>query len=206
MFLFGYLIGELRGRFRQTLAVGSGLALGVGTVITISALASVVAASEGKVLQGLYGVGTDITVTTPFKSTGFKEGPTPSAHAQVSDVLSSQTSGTIETSKVQSIAGLKGVTAAVGGLVLTESKLTIPGTEDPPPAAFQPPTLTSVVGVDIGYPGMGPYSTGKIKDGRSFAGADNQSDYAVLSSAYAGANGIAVGQLITIANVQFKVI
>jgi len=205
MFLLGYLWGELRGRFRQTLAVGSGLALGIGTVITISALASGVATSETKVLQSLYGVGTDITVTTPLKSGGFKGGITPSAHTQVSDVLSSLTSGTIDTSKVQSIAGLKGVTAAVGGLVLTDSKLTIPGTEDPPPSSFQP-VLTSVIGVDLAYPGMGPYSAGRIKKGRGFTGTDNQSNFAVISSTYAAANGLSVGQLITVANVQFKVI
>ncbi len=206
MFLIGYLWGELRGRFRQTLATGSGLALGIGTVITISALASGVAASEARVLQSLYGVGTDITVTTPYKSEGFKGGgPTPGAHTQVSDVISNLTSGKIESSRVQSIAGLKGVTAAVGGLVLTESKLTIPGTDDPPPTSFAP-VLTSVIGVDTAYPGMGPYSAGKIKDGRGFAGTDAQSNYAVLSSAYAADNGLAVGQLITVANVQFKVI
>jgi putative ABC transport system permease protein len=209
MFLIGYLWGELRGRFRQTLSVGSGLALGIGTVITISALASGVAASEAKVLQSLYGVGTDITVTTPFKSSGFKGGITPSAHTQVSDVLSNLTSGKIESSKVQGVAALKGVRAAVGGLVLTESKLTIPGTDDlqgGTPPAFQPPILTSIIGVDIAHAGMGPYIAGKIDAGRGFVGGDAESNYAVLSSRYAASNGLGVGQLITVSNTQFKVI
>src|SRR5215469_1381426 len=123
MFFIAYLWGELRGRFRQTLATGGGLSLGVASVITISALATGVGVSEGRVLGALYGVGTDITVTTPYKASsgpGLKQ-VTPSAHAQHFDGLESLTSGPIESSRLADVRDLKGVSAASGGLVLTES-------------------------------------------------------------------------------------
>lgn len=211
MFFIAYLFGELKGRFRQTLAISGGLAIGIATVITISALAAGVATSEGKVLGALYGVGTDITVTTPAK-TG-SSGPgihggfiTPGQHAQHFDSLQSLTSGPVDASRVSAIRELKGVAAASGGLVLTESKSTIPGTADFPPPSFQPPDLTSVLGVDPQYLGLGQYSAGKIVSGRGFTTADSTQNDAVLSSAYAADHGLVVGSQITVSNTPFSVI
>ena len=60
---FTYLRRELRRRMRQAIFIALGLALGIGLVITVTAASSGVKAAQGTVLQNLYGVGTDVTVT-----------------------------------------------------------------------------------------------------------------------------------------------
>jgi putative ABC transport system permease protein len=64
MFFFTYLRRELRRRMRQAVVTSAGLALGIGLVITVVALSPGVRSAQGKVLGALFGVGTDITVTT----------------------------------------------------------------------------------------------------------------------------------------------
>ena len=63
MFFLTYLRRELRRRMRQAIVIALGLALGIGLVITVSAAAEGVSNAQSGVLKGLYGVGTDITVT-----------------------------------------------------------------------------------------------------------------------------------------------
>ena len=64
-----YLGRELRRRARQASMIAIGLALGIGLVITVTALSAGVKNAQGQVLHSLYGVGTDITVTkTPTAS------------------------------------------------------------------------------------------------------------------------------------------
>ena len=58
-----YLLRELRRRMRQAVFIALGLALGVGLVITVTAAANGVSATQGTVLKSLYGVGTDVMVT-----------------------------------------------------------------------------------------------------------------------------------------------
>ena len=58
-----YLGRELRRRARQASIIALGLALGIGLVITVTALSSGVKNAQGEVLHSLYGQGTDITVT-----------------------------------------------------------------------------------------------------------------------------------------------
>src|SRR5215469_1938883 len=106
MFFFTYLRRELRRRSRQAIIVATGLALGIGLVITVTALSSGVRTAQGKVLGALYGVGTDITVTTPVQPAtggpgGFfgPPGSTPRPD-QVTDILSSPTQGTFGASAV----------------------------------------------------------------------------------------------------------
>ena len=53
-----YLLRELRRRMRQAIFIAAGLALGVGLVITVTAASDGVSATQGTVLQSLYGVGT----------------------------------------------------------------------------------------------------------------------------------------------------
>src|SRR5437016_6518465 len=53
---FTYLARELRRRRRQAFVVALGLALGVGLVVTVSAMAAGVRSAQGKVLKSLYGV------------------------------------------------------------------------------------------------------------------------------------------------------
>jgi hypothetical protein len=137
MFFFTYLRRELRRRMRQAIVVAVGLALGIGLVITVTALSSGVRTAQGKVLGALYGVGTDITVTTATAPAGFNQ-VTPKPYVQHSDTLGSPSLGTLNASAVAAISGLRKVTAAAGGLVLTEIKTTIPADNAPPPSSFQP--------------------------------------------------------------------
>src|SRR5690242_11203051 len=58
-----YLLRELRRRMRQACFIALGLAVGVGLVITVTAASAGVKNAQAGVLKGLYGVGTDITVT-----------------------------------------------------------------------------------------------------------------------------------------------
>jgi putative ABC transport system permease protein len=60
---FTYLRRELFNRKRQTIVVSLGLALGVALVFTVSAVSNGVQQSQKQVLQSLYGLGTDISVT-----------------------------------------------------------------------------------------------------------------------------------------------
>ena len=92
MFFFTYLRRELRRRMRQAVVTAAGLALGIGLVITVTALSSGVRSAQGKVLGALFGVGTDITVTTPTQpasanSQGGIGGFTPKPGVQHQDIL-----------------------------------------------------------------------------------------------------------------------
>ena len=58
-----YIRRELRRRFKQSLVVALGLAVGVALVVTVSSAAAGVRSAQGQVLHSLYGVGTDMTVT-----------------------------------------------------------------------------------------------------------------------------------------------
>jgi putative ABC transport system permease protein len=70
MFLITYLRRELHRRRRQAVVIALGLALGVGLVVTVSAASAGVTKAESGVLGGLYGVGTNVTVTGPPVPTG----------------------------------------------------------------------------------------------------------------------------------------
>ena len=64
MFFVTYLRRELWRRRKQAVVIALGLAVGIGLVITVTAAAAGVRAAQASVLRSLYGVGTDITVTT----------------------------------------------------------------------------------------------------------------------------------------------
>jgi ABC-type lipoprotein release transport system permease subunit len=134
---FTYLRRELRRRIRQASLIAIGLALGIGLVITVTALSSGVKNAQGEVLHSLYGVGTDITVTkAPAEgaggpgSFGFRgafgaAGTRPKAGTTIDvDTLSNRGLGTIGSSSVASISRLSHVAAADGGLTLTDTKIT----------------------------------------------------------------------------------
>lgn len=168
MFFLTYLRRELRHRMRQAVVIVAGLAVGVGLVITVTALSSGVHSAQGKVLGSLYGVGTDIMVTTATRPASGLGQITPESYVQHSDVLGSPSQGPLEASAVAAIARLPDVGAA-GGLVLTEIKTTIPADNMPPPSSFQPPVQVNVTGVDLGHPGLGPLATARLVSGRAFA-------------------------------------
>ncbi|WP_395365881.1 ABC transporter permease [Streptomyces sp. YH02] len=129
---FTYLRRELRRRRRAALVVASGLALGIALVIVVNSVSSGMNQAQGKVLESLYGLGTDLTVTKAqerpadgaqpqrprFEFQGKEEG-----EEQSSDRLMVQGFQTLADSTVATVAGQAGVDRAVGGLSLVNLKI-----------------------------------------------------------------------------------
>ena len=229
---FTYLRRELRRRARQASIIAIGLALGIGLVITVTALSSGVKNAQGEVLHSLYGQDTDITVTKAptlgsfsagggarFRFGGTGSGTRPKAGTKVSiDNLTSIGLGTLTSANVTSAAKLQGVAAAAGGLTLTDTKdsITIPSSTSGGgfggfgggTGTFHPPTTMTVDGVDVSgnAAALGPLSSAKLASGRTLAAADANSDVALLDSNYATSNKLTVGSTVTIAKTSFKVV
>jgi len=147
MFFFTYLARELRRRLRQAIFIALGLAVGVGLVITVTAASAGVKNAQAGVLKGLYGIGTDITVTgaapSPSKSGSgggtqvrIMMGPNgaqmcvngkcrPLKDGYTIDNLGSASYTPIAESSVPKVGALHDVSAAAGGLLLTDNQTTI---------------------------------------------------------------------------------
>ncbi|MGW5779918.1 ABC transporter permease [Streptomyces sp. NPDC003863] len=129
---FTYLRRELRRRRKAALVVASGLALGIALVIVVNSVSSGMNRAQGKVLESLYGLGTDLTVTKAqerpeagaqpqrprFEFQGKEDG-----EEQSSDRLMVQGFQTLADSTVGTVAGQQGVDRAVGGLSLVNLKI-----------------------------------------------------------------------------------
>src|SRR5690348_10835889 len=229
MFFLTYLRRELRRRMRQAIFIAIGLAIGIGLVITVMGASSGVKAAQAKVLRALYGIGTDVTVTTkptppkgaqgsaPVASgpTSGQQGPSGNrSHAQACINGKCYTSGTIDTldsgdygplsaATIARIAQLKHVSAAAGGLVLTDNRIVLPTGSN---SRLVPPTSTSVNGTDISHPKLGPLSNATLAKGRRFTQADADSAVAVVDSNYATAHKLTTGDTVTLANKKFTII
>jgi putative ABC transport system permease protein len=226
MFFATYLRRELRRRMRQAIFIALGLALGVGLVVAVAAASAGYKMAQSEVLSGLYGVGTDVTVTGATvqpKQTGPSAGKIPAGVAILEqgrtgwkdctstgctnvdgtreDDLNSPYGG-IRMSMVAQAARLNGVAAAAGGLSLIDQWQTFPktGTAVPQSGSYW------VDGVDTGDLALGPLSGGKITAGRSFTAADAHAAVAVVDSGYAKANGLSVGSAVTVHQVAYRII
>ncbi|MFF8381837.1 ABC transporter permease [Streptomyces sp. NPDC015661] len=129
---FTYLRRELRRRRKAALVVASGLALGIALVIVVNSVSSGMSRAQGKVLESLYGLGTDLTVTKAqerpqegtqpqrprFEFEGKEDGK-----EQSSDRLMVQGFQTLADSTVGTVAKQQGVDKAVGGLSLVNLKI-----------------------------------------------------------------------------------
>jgi putative ABC transport system permease protein len=218
-FFFTYLRRELRRRKRQALLAATGLAVGIALVVTVIAASTGFSDAESSVLHSLYGVGTDMTVSTaalPVKlssgGSSSKFGLSPGSAVQHEDLLELLPGlGVLDASSVSSVSRLHDVAAAAGGLTLQDTKLTVPsrsqlGPNGQPPASALSPVTFTADGVDLGHLGLGPFGSASIASGRTFAPGDARSDVAVVNSRYAAANKLTVGSAITIAHTAFKVI
>ncbi|MEU7300530.1 ABC transporter permease [Streptomyces sp. NPDC007206] len=124
---FTYLRRELRRRRKAALVVASGLALGIALVIVVNSVSNGMGKAQDKVLQSLYGLGTDMTVTKAATPTAagsqqprFQFGARDNGDnsTQSSDRVRVQGFTTLASSTVTKVAGQKGVSSAVGGLSL----------------------------------------------------------------------------------------
>jgi ABC-type antimicrobial peptide transport system permease subunit len=231
---FTYLRRELRHRWRQATIIALGLALGIGLVVTVTALSRGVNRAQADVLHSLYGQDTAITVTKApsFGSGGpgrFRTGGSgsrPKAGSKVSvDSLTSTALSAIPASDVASVARLNGVAAAAGGLTLNGTKLTftIPsqssgggsggfggggGSSGGGFGSGHFPTPISVNGVDLSgnAAALGPLSAAKLVSGRTLTASDANSDVALLSSNYATAHKLKTGSTVTLAKTSFRVV
>jgi putative ABC transport system permease protein len=223
MFFLTYLRRELRRRMRQAIFIALGLAIGIGLVITVMGASSGVKTAQAKVLRALYGIGTDVTVTTKPKPptgrplTGQANGPGPSGgggHATVCLNGKCYTSGTIDTlvpgdhgalgaATAARIASLHHVSAAAGGLLLTDNRIVLPTSSS---SQLRPPTSVSVDGTDISHPHLGPLSNGKLTNGRTFTAADANANVAVVDANYATANKLKAGSTVTVAKTKFTIV
>src|SRR3954454_16533728 len=76
VFYATYLLSELRRRRGRTLFTALGLAVGVGLVVTVTALSNGLDDAQREVLRPLTGVGTDLSVTRPLRTSGSGTGAT----------------------------------------------------------------------------------------------------------------------------------
>ncbi|MER7725260.1 ABC transporter permease [Streptomyces sp. NPDC096323] len=129
---FTYLRRELRRRRKAALVVASGLALGIALVIIVSSVSSGMSKAQDKVLQSLYGLGTDMTVTKAAAAPGSgTERPRFQFDAKDSDDDATQSTDRVMVQGFQTLAattvgkvdGQSGVADAVGGLSLTVMKV-----------------------------------------------------------------------------------
>src|SRR5712691_518438 len=228
---FTYLRRELRRRMLQAVFIALGLALGVGLVITVTAASAGVKNDQGTVLHALYGVGTDITVTkTPTAGsftpgsfgfgfqTGTRSRPAAGTKINTSTLAAGPTLASIGAAAVSTVADLKDVSAAAGGLTLNDRTLsgTVPainvnggggGSGGSGGQSFRANFTTStfgVDGVDLSNGELGPLSSGKLSAGRSFTAADASSDVALVDSSYATQNKLSVGSTLAIGNSSGK--
>src|SRR4051812_16938966 len=129
---FTYLRRELRRRRKAALVVASGLALGIALVIVVSSVSSGMGRAQDKVLQSLYGLGTDMTVTKaaqPQASSSdrprfqFDAQDNGSDKEQSTDRVMVQGFQTLSAPTVGKVGPQSGVSDAVGGLSLTVLKV-----------------------------------------------------------------------------------
>ncbi|MGQ4491368.1 ABC transporter permease [Streptomyces sp. SAS_281] len=130
---FTYLRRELRRRRKAALVVASGLALGIALVIVVSSVSSGMSKAQDKVLESLYGLGTDMTVTKAATapesgSTGrprfeFDAKDNDDDATQSTDRVMVQGFQTLASSTVTEVGEQDGVAGAVGGLSLSVMKV-----------------------------------------------------------------------------------
>ncbi|MEV5954169.1 FtsX-like permease family protein [Streptomyces sp. NPDC051987] len=129
---FTYLRRELRRRRKAALVVASGLALGIALVIVVNSVSNGMGKAQDKVLQSLYGLGTDMTVTKAASaSTADSQRPRFNFGAQNNGSSSTQSSDrvlvqgftTLPAGTVTEVGDQKGVATAVGGLNLNVLKI-----------------------------------------------------------------------------------
>ncbi|MFJ3668215.1 ABC transporter permease [Streptomyces sp. NPDC090106] len=132
--MFGiYLKRELGRRKKAALVIALGLALGIALVITVNSVSAGMTQAQDKVLQSLYGLGTDMTVTKARSaptdnSSGrpnfeFDATSNDSDDTQSSDRVMTQGGQALKSALVTKVAQQAGVANAVGAISLNVTKV-----------------------------------------------------------------------------------
>ncbi|WP_405699753.1 FtsX-like permease family protein [Streptomyces sp. NBC_01383] len=129
---FTYLRRELRRRRKAALVVASGLGLGIALVIIVSSVSSGMSKAQDKVLESLYGLGTDMTVSKAAAAPGsgterpkfeFDAKESGDDSTQSTDRVMVQGFQTLASTTVDKVGKQDGVADAVGGLSMTVMKV-----------------------------------------------------------------------------------
>ncbi|MEU9386727.1 ABC transporter permease, partial [Streptomyces sp. NPDC048279] len=131
--MFGiYLKRELGRRKKAALVIALGLALGIALVITVNSVSAGMTQAQDKVLESLYGLGTDMTVTKArtAPTSGSSGGPdftfdakSSGSSTQSSDRVMTQGGQALKSALVTKVAAQKGVESAVGALSLNVTRV-----------------------------------------------------------------------------------
>jgi putative ABC transport system permease protein len=129
-----YLRRELTNRRKQTVIIAIGMALAIALVVIVSSISSGVQTAQSSVLQSVYGVGTDITVTkteTPSSTSGGRpsfdfgdqgaSGSSGSTDLSQSRLAVTRGTSTLSAANLSAVAATDGVKAATGVLTLENS-------------------------------------------------------------------------------------
>ena len=132
---FTYLRRELGNRRKQTVVIAIGMALAIALVIIVNGVAAGVRNAQSSVLESVYGVGTDVTITQTAEpgadgggpgqqfAFGSGDGSTSDGSTEVSQSTLSAARGTatFDASTLSTVAGVDGVSAATATLSLQNS-------------------------------------------------------------------------------------
>jgi putative ABC transport system permease protein len=228
MFFLTYLKRELRRRMRQAIFIAVGLAVGIGLVITVIGASNGVKHAQNKVLADLYGIGTDLTVTTTPQrpsspgqgqsvqigtgpGSGNSNGPTGQectngkCHAlkggDVIDTLAATNYGSISTSELAAIEHLAHVKSVTGGLILEDNRIVIPASNN---GTLPEPSSVSVDGVDPSHETAGPIANAALTKGRNLTAKDTTD--ALVDANYATSHDLKIGGTVTLANTKFTIV
>jgi putative ABC transport system permease protein len=131
-----YLLRELSNRRKQTVIIAAGMALAIALVIVVSGVAAGVKNAQSSVLESVYGVGTDVTITQaaepgadgggPGQQFAFGSGDGTTTDDGSTEVAQSTLSAargtaTFDSSALATVEGVDGVSAATATLSLQNS-------------------------------------------------------------------------------------
>ncbi|MGH2949133.1 MAG: ABC transporter permease, partial [Solirubrobacteraceae bacterium] len=219
MFSLAYIWAEVRRRRGRTVLTALGLGVGVALVVTVTALSDGLDRAQEEVLEPLTGVGTDLSVTRPIDPEdgprrlreeaggariGLRDRGEPGERFEDDAFMATQLS--FEAGQVQRVAALDGVAEAAAGL--TVNALHVSGRVPEPEERFGGPRgidveSRSVTGVDTGS-SLGAIAPSQIVEGEWFS--DDPRREAVLNTAYAKREGVAVGDSIDLGGRTFEVV
>ncbi|PRY00585.1 ABC transporter permease [Allonocardiopsis opalescens] len=233
---FTYLRRELANRRRQSAVVAAGMALAITLVIIVSSLSAGVEDAQDSALSAVYGVGTDITVSSPAEGPnagggggqrfqfGAEDGERADGSTSVVQSRLHLSPGTASFSAdaVDTVRGIADVEAATATLSLTnvtfEGEMPDPqegggmvrvapgGGADGEGGSSFDVTTFSVLGLDPGETGVGPLTSVAVSDGRAPAADDAGTHTAVLDNDYATGAELAVGDTLEIGGTEFEIV
>ncbi|MGW0671442.1 ABC transporter permease [Streptomyces sp. NPDC002746] len=238
---FTYLRRELRRRRKAALVVASGLGLGIALVIIVSSVSSGMGKAQDKVLESLYGLGTDMTVTKAAAAPGsgterprfeFDAKENGDDSTQSTDRVMVQGFQTLAATTVDKVGKQDGVADAVGGLSMTVMKVDgqfkrgefkqdggtsqgggrggygggqPQGEVKGGGASFDVNSYT-VYGTDVTKQDLGPLTSSKITEGRTFTSTETNGKVAVVDAAYAKEKKLTVGKTVTVHGTKFTIV